>query len=591
MAQRIAHAQAGQRPGLGQGTDHQQLRIAVDQGCSGLRTEIDIRLIDHHHGIGITRQQTFHFRQGQRHAGWGIGIGKDDAAIRPGLQIVIDRNREVGTQRDLARLDAIQAGVNGIETVRNVGMQQRRRMTQQGHEGMGQHFVRAVADEDLLGLQPVMVCNRGLEPCSLRVWVQTQIARGLRRDSLQHLVAGRIGAFVGVELDQPIDARLFARHIRGQTVNDFAPESAHGSSVSAQPHFGGAGVRGQAFAVGQHAGDTAELLRALGADLDDAGALDEVVHPQRRGEPGRARSGQDMVGPGAVVAERLGGVGAEKQRASVLERGHILMRVLRGNLQVFRRDTVGQFASLRHVAHADERTAAVQRGGDDVLARHVGQQPVDGLGHGVDIGRIRTEQDALRQFVMLGLAEQIHRHPVGRRAAVGEHQNLGRPGDHVDAANAEHPPLGRGHIGVARADDFVHRGHGGRAVSQSAHRLRPADGEGPAHAGHGRCGQHQRIALAARRGHDHDDLLHTRHMRRNGVHQYRRGIGRLAARHIDAHAVEWGDLLAQQSAVFIAVLPALADLLQLALVVAAHPDGGRLQRAALLRSDGGKRGL
>ena len=36
----------------------------------------------------------------------------------------------------------------------------------------------------------------------------------------------------------------------------------------------------------------------------------------------------------------------------------------------------------------------------------------------------KGEKNALRQLVVLGLAEQIHRHPVGRRAAIGEHQNL-----------------------------------------------------------------------------------------------------------------------------------------------------------------------
>ena len=40
-------------------------------------------------------------------------------------------------------------------------------------------------------------------------------------------------------------------------------------------------------------------------------------------------------------------------------------------------------------------------------------------------------------------------------AAVGDHQDLGGPGDHVDADLAEHLALGLGDVGVARADDLV----------------------------------------------------------------------------------------------------------------------------------------
>lgn len=48
-----------------------------------------------------------------------------------------------------------------------------------------------------------------------------------------------------------------------------------------QPHLSRARVGLQALAVGQHAGDTAQLLGALGADFDQAGAFLKVVHAQR----------------------------------------------------------------------------------------------------------------------------------------------------------------------------------------------------------------------------------------------------------------------------------------------------------------------
>jgi hypothetical protein len=111
------------------------------------------------------------------------------------------------------------------------------------------------------------------------------------------------------------------------------------------------------------------------------------------------------------------------------------------------------------------------------------------------------------------------------------------------------------------------------------------NGEGACDAGHVGRGQHQGVALAARRGHHHDDLAYASHVGRYGIHQQRRRIGRLAAGHVDAHAVQGRDLLTQQGAVFIAVLPALAIGLQLALVVAADALRGLLQRRTLGRRD------
>ena len=194
---------------------------------------------------------------------------------------------------------------------------------------------------------------------------------------------------------------------------------------------------------------------------------------------------------------------------------------------------------------------------------------------------IRGKKNALRQLIVLGLAEQVHRHPVRRRRAVGQHEDFAGAGNHVDAHLPEHVLFGAGHVGVAGAGDLVHARHAGRAVSERGNGLRAANGESAAHARHVRGGQHQRIALAARRGHDHDDFAHARHVRGHGVHQHAGRVGRLAAGHVNAHAVQRRDFLAQQSAVLIAVRSGFAALLFLPLVIAANARGRLLQRLAL----------
>ncbi|MPN63085.1 hypothetical protein SDC9_210839 [bioreactor metagenome] len=85
------------------------------------------------------------------------------------------------------------------------------------------------------------------------------------------------------------------------------------------------------------------------------------------------------------------------------------------------RDAVADRASLFHVLGQDQRAAVAQALGDDGLARHLGQQAVDRGLDGIDVGCIGAQQDGLGQLVVLGLAEQVHGHPLGRGGAVGQH--------------------------------------------------------------------------------------------------------------------------------------------------------------------------
>jgi hypothetical protein len=79
--------------------------------------------------------------------------------------------------------------------------------------------------------------------------------------------------------------------------------------------------------------------------------------------------------------------------------------------------------------------------GDDLAPGMAGSRRSIARLHRVDVRGVRAQQDALRQLVVLGLAEQIHRDPVGGRAAIGQHQDFARAGDHVDADRTEHPRL------------------------------------------------------------------------------------------------------------------------------------------------------
>ena len=189
---------------------------------------------------------------------------------------------------------------------------------------------------------------------------------------------------------------------------------------------------------------------------------------------------------------------------------------------------------------------------------------------------------------MFGLRKEVHRHPLGRRRAIGDDQDLGRAGDHIDTHRAEHAALGGRHISIAGTDDFVDLRHGLGTVGQRRHRLRAADGEHPVYPGNRRGCQYQLIFFAARRRHDHDEFTHARHLGGNRVHQHRRRISRLAARHVESDAVERGDLLAQHGAVVFGIGPGTLDLL---LVVAPHTRCRRLQRRTGIGRQTSQRGI
>ena len=62
---------------------------------------------------------------------------------------------------------------------------------------------------------------------------------------------------------------------------------------------------GQPFAMRQNAGNPPQRLRPLGGNLNQAGALLEVIHTQGAGKTGGAAGGQDVVRAGAIIAQAL----------------------------------------------------------------------------------------------------------------------------------------------------------------------------------------------------------------------------------------------------------------------------------------------
>src|SRR2546421_2432346 len=195
---------------------------------------------------------------------------------------------------------------------------------------------------------------------------------------------------------------------------------------------------------------------------------------------------------------------------------------------------------------------------------------------------LRRDEHGARRLVVLGLREEVHGHPVGRRAAIGDDQDFRRSGEHVDADVAENLALRLGDVRVARADDLVDAGDRFGAEGERRYGVRTAHRQDSIDAGECRRGERGRIGIGAR----HHQLAYPGDLRRHGVHQDRRGVGRLAAGHVQAYARQRAHALPEARAVAFRVIP---RSLHLALVEGADALERVAQPLRLLARQAGKR--
>ncbi len=190
-------------------------------------TEIDIGFIDDDDRVRIRLEQHLDIGQRQGAAGRRIRVGDDDAAI--GLAVIDDADGKGVVERYGPVGHVVQLAIHRIETVGDVGKQDRPRVPEQGHEGVRQHFVRAVADEYLLRGDVAEEVRDGFpQPRTFRIGIELERFADLALQGRQHARARAVGIFVGIELDEVRQLRLLAGDIGLQGADSRAPESAHG---------------------------------------------------------------------------------------------------------------------------------------------------------------------------------------------------------------------------------------------------------------------------------------------------------------------------------------------------------------------------
>src|SRR5439155_231638 len=139
--------------------------------------------------------------------------------------------------------------------------------------------------------------------------------------------------------------------------------------------------------------------------LDDARALDEILCTERRREARRARGWEDVVGTRDVVADHLGGVAAHEDRSRVADARHERRWDAHHQLEVLRRQAVGQLDRVVERRPADHRAVGLECPRGDLAPRQRGA---------LARGAARTIAGSTRPPGPAGVTSTISRTPATR---------------------------------------------------------------------------------------------------------------------------------------------------------------------------------
>jgi hypothetical protein len=152
-----------------------------------------------------------------------------------------------------------------------------------------------------------------------------------------------------------------------------------------------------------------------------------------------------------------------------------LLRVFNGKFQVFRRQPIRERHRVIKAVDQDNRAKILPAGTGYLFARQRLQLTLNRAGNMIGKLCIVRDQNGLGDWIMLSLGQQVGGNPVRIAVLVGNHQNFGRAGNHVDTNRAEHTALGGGNKGIARPDNLGNRLDRLSTKCQGCYRLRAAN--------------------------------------------------------------------------------------------------------------------
>jgi hypothetical protein len=299
------------------------------------------------------------------HAGRVVRVGDEDERRLLGFHA---RDERVAVERVvLAQLVAqrLHPRERGIHAVHDEGRRREHHRRARARAGEGDdldEIIRAVAEQDLHAGRHVHLLRQQLAQLAAGgVGIAVQLhAREVLRQLAPHRRGQRVGVLHRVELHHAVAVG----DVIGLEREDLRPDQPWGQTpiflawgltpIFQTPNLRRARVRLQPFALGEGCRDAAERRGAGARHADHARALLEVVDAERRGKARRARGRQDVIRPGAVIADRLGAPTSEEDGARVAQLRQQGVRVLHGELEVLGGDAVGDGAGFFQAPRLDE---------------------------------------------------------------------------------------------------------------------------------------------------------------------------------------------------------------------------------------------
>ena len=147
------------------------------------------------------------------------------------------------------------------------------------------------------------------------------------------------------------------------------------------------------------------ILERIPGIGNDAGFLDKIIHAKRREKLRRTVGRKHMIRSRKVVAERLGGIFADKDCSGVADLRHHLKRILRHKFQVLGRNLIDRCNRIVQTVGNQNVSVILQRFCDDLLSRQLLHKSVNLCRYLPGKRAACGNQDSRSHLVMLRLRQ------------------------------------------------------------------------------------------------------------------------------------------------------------------------------------------
>ena len=317
---------------------------------------------------------------------------------------------------------------------------------------------------------------------------------------------------------------------------------------------------GEAFDLGEGGDEGFGFAECGAVETDDAGAALELVDGEAWEGFACAACGERVAGACEEVAGGDWAVIADEDGTGGADEGDEFAVVADDEAEVFGGPCIGDGDALSEVFDVDEVAAGFEGGAGDVGAREEFEETGDFLFDGAEEFEGWGGEEDLAVAAVFGLGEEVGGDEVGASGVVGEDHDFAGAWEEVDGDGSEELAFGFDDEFVAWAHDFVDWADGFGAEGECGDGVGSADAVDFGGSGELEGEEHGVVDAAVRAaGRADDDFGDAGGFGEGDRHDDGGDERGGAAGDVDADALEWLIGFADDRALFIFHVPALAE--------------------------------